>query len=165
MRFHVVRDPQARPAAYRKLIRAAVGDHTVTSGVLAMVACGLVITACGSQNAPGAASSEIAQIPQGRRVRRQPPRRLCHNSVENRPHQHRRTGGPSWWLPQVHQRQRYPMSHERLACCGRADGLGTGHAPAAHAIEHVRRLALQCPATCSNAPTRRFRLRDRGSRR
>lgn len=57
MRFHVVRDPQARPAAYRKLIRAAVGDHTVTSGVLAMVACGLVITACGSQNAPGAASS------------------------------------------------------------------------------------------------------------
>jgi len=57
MRFHVVRDPQARPAAYRKLIRAAVGDRTVTSGVLAMVACGLVIAACGSQNAPGAASS------------------------------------------------------------------------------------------------------------
>ena len=57
MRFQVVRDPQARPAAYRKLIRAAVGDRTVTSGVLAMVACGLVIAACGSQNAPGAASS------------------------------------------------------------------------------------------------------------
>ena len=57
MRFHVVRDPQARPAAYRKLLRAAVRDHMVTSGVLAMVMCGLVITACGSQNAPGAASS------------------------------------------------------------------------------------------------------------
>ena len=57
MRFQVVRDPRARPAAYRKLIRAAVGDRTVTSGVLAMVACGLVITACGSQSAPGAASS------------------------------------------------------------------------------------------------------------
>src|SRR5438105_3877610 len=38
MRFQVVRDPRARPAAYRKLIRAAVGDRTVTSGVLAIVA-------------------------------------------------------------------------------------------------------------------------------
>ena len=57
MRFHVVRDPQARPAAYRKLTRAAVRDRTVTFGVLAVAACGLVITACGSQVAPGAASS------------------------------------------------------------------------------------------------------------
>lgn len=57
MRFHVVHDPQARPAAYRKLTRAAVRDRTVTFGVLAVAACGLVITACGSQVAPGAASS------------------------------------------------------------------------------------------------------------
>ena len=57
MRFHVVHDPQARPAAYRKLTRAAVRDRTVTFGFLAVAACGLVITACGSQVAPGAASS------------------------------------------------------------------------------------------------------------
>jgi len=46
MRFHVVRDPQARPAA-----------RTVTVGVLAVAACGLIITACGSQTSSGAASS------------------------------------------------------------------------------------------------------------
>jgi hypothetical protein len=57
MRFHLVHDPQARPAAYRKRTRAAVRDRTVTIGVLAVAACGLVITACGSQVAPGAASS------------------------------------------------------------------------------------------------------------
>ncbi|MFI5082183.1 MAG: DUF4232 domain-containing protein, partial [Streptosporangiales bacterium] len=50
-------DPQARPAAYRKLTRAAGRDRTVTFGVLAVAAAGLVITACGSQAAPGAASS------------------------------------------------------------------------------------------------------------
>jgi len=55
MRFHVIRDPQARPAAYRELVRAAVRGRTATFGVLA--ACGLVITACGSQPSPGPASS------------------------------------------------------------------------------------------------------------
>src|SRR5262249_53040607 len=55
MRFHVIRDPQARPAAYRELVRAAVRGRTATFGVLA--ACGLVITACGSQPSPGTASS------------------------------------------------------------------------------------------------------------
>jgi Protein of unknown function (DUF4232) len=57
MRFHVVRDTQARPAAYRELIRAVVRDRTVTFGVLAVAACGLVMTACGSQSPPGAASA------------------------------------------------------------------------------------------------------------
>lgn len=57
MRFHVVRDPQARPAGYRKLTRVADRDRTGTFGVLAVAACGLVITACASQVAPGAASS------------------------------------------------------------------------------------------------------------
>jgi hypothetical protein len=56
MRFHVVRDPQARPV-YRELIRAAARDRTVAFGVLAVAACGLAITACGSQNPPAAASS------------------------------------------------------------------------------------------------------------
>jgi hypothetical protein len=60
MRFHVVRDPQARPAAYRKLIGAAARDRMVTFGFLAVAACGLVITACGSQVAPGAASSSTS---------------------------------------------------------------------------------------------------------
>jgi hypothetical protein len=57
MRFHAVRDPRARPAAYRRLSRAAVRSRTVTLGVLAVAACGLVMTACGSQNPAGAASS------------------------------------------------------------------------------------------------------------
>ena len=39
MRFHLVR------------------DRTITFGVLAVAACGLVMTACASQNPPGAASS------------------------------------------------------------------------------------------------------------
>ncbi len=57
MRFHVVRDPQARPAANHSRTRAAGRGGTVNFGVLAVVACGLVTTACGSQNPPGAASS------------------------------------------------------------------------------------------------------------
>ena len=57
MRFHVSRDPQARPAVHRRLTGAAVRDRKVTYGVLAVAACGLVITACASQNAPGAASA------------------------------------------------------------------------------------------------------------
>jgi hypothetical protein len=60
MRFHVVRDPQARPAAYRTLIGAAARNRTVTFGFLAVAASGLVITACGSQVAPGAASSSTS---------------------------------------------------------------------------------------------------------
>ena len=57
MRFHVVRDPQTRPTTYRKLTRAAVRDRSVTFGFLAVAACGLGITACASQAAPGASSS------------------------------------------------------------------------------------------------------------
>ena len=57
MRFHVIRDPRARPAACRELARAAVRGRTVTFGVLAVATCGLVITACASQKPPGAASS------------------------------------------------------------------------------------------------------------
>ena len=57
MRFHVSRDPQARPAVHRRLTGAAVRDRKVTYGVLAVAACGLVITACASQDSPGAASS------------------------------------------------------------------------------------------------------------
>lgn len=56
MRFHVVRDPQTRPTTYRKLTRAVVRDRSVTFGFLAVAACGLGITACASQAAPGAAS-------------------------------------------------------------------------------------------------------------
>ena len=63
MRFHVVRDPQTRPATYRKLTRAAVRDRSVTFGFLAVAACGLGITACASQAASGAASSSSATSP------------------------------------------------------------------------------------------------------
>ncbi len=57
MRFHPVSDPLARPAAYRRLTRTAARGRTVTLGVLAVVTCALVMTACGSQNPPGTASS------------------------------------------------------------------------------------------------------------
>lgn len=57
MRFHLVRDPQTRPTTYRKLTRAAVRNRSVTFGFLAVAACGLGITACASQAAPGPASS------------------------------------------------------------------------------------------------------------
>jgi len=60
MRFRIARDPRARPAAYRELTNAAARDRRITFGVLAVAACGLVITACGSQNSPGAASSADA---------------------------------------------------------------------------------------------------------
>jgi uncharacterized protein DUF4232 len=63
MRFHVVRDLQTRPATYRKLTRAAVRDRSVTFGFLVVAACGLGITACASQAAPGAASSSSATSP------------------------------------------------------------------------------------------------------
>lgn len=54
MRFHAVRDPRARPPAYRW---RTARSRAVTLGLLAVAACGLVMTACGSQNPPGAASS------------------------------------------------------------------------------------------------------------
>ena len=63
MRFHVVRDPRTRPTTYRKLTRAAVRDRSVTFGFLAVAACGLGITACASQAAPGATSSSSATSP------------------------------------------------------------------------------------------------------
>jgi hypothetical protein len=149
MRFHVVR------------------DRSVTFGFLAVAACGLGITACASQAAPGAASSATspANNTTSPSSASAADTGACVTSqLKNQPHQHRRSGGPSRRLPEVHQQQRYPMSHDRLACVigltarDRRRACGT-------AIEHVRRLALQCPATCGSSPARRFRLRDCGSRR
>jgi hypothetical protein len=57
MRFHAVRNQRARPAACHGVTRAGARGRTVTLGVLAVAASGLVMTACGSQNTPGAASS------------------------------------------------------------------------------------------------------------
>ncbi len=57
MSFHVVRDPQPRPAVSHSRTKAVTRGRTVSFGVLAVVACGLAMTACGSQNPPGAASS------------------------------------------------------------------------------------------------------------
>jgi hypothetical protein len=57
MRFQLVSDPRARSAACRGLTRAAARGRTATVSALAAAACGLVMTACGSQNSPGAASS------------------------------------------------------------------------------------------------------------
>ena len=57
MRFQVVSDPRARSAACHGLIRAAARGRTATLSTLAAAACGLALTACGGQHAPGAASS------------------------------------------------------------------------------------------------------------
>ena len=65
MRLHTVRDPRARPAACRGLARAAVRSRTVTLCVLVVAASGLVMTACGSQNPPGAASSTDTTLSPG----------------------------------------------------------------------------------------------------
>ena len=152
MRFQAVSDPRARSAACHGLTRAAARGRTATVSALAAAACGLVMTACGSQNSPG--GGIVCQR-----------RRLCHLSAENQHHRHRRSGGPGRRLPQIHQRQPHPVPHERLACCDRADGHRKGHAPAALAIDHVRRLALHFPATRGNTPARRFRLRGGRGRR
>ena len=57
MRFQVVSDPRVRSAACHGLARAAARGRTATVSVLAAAVCGLVMTACGSQNSPGTASS------------------------------------------------------------------------------------------------------------
>jgi Protein of unknown function (DUF4232) len=57
MRFQVVSDPRARSAARRGLTRTAARGRTATMSALTAAACGLVMTACGSQSSPGAPSS------------------------------------------------------------------------------------------------------------
>ena len=61
-----------------------------------------------------------------------------------------------------------PPGDPRALAEGLAEALKLGPeerlAHAARAIEHVRRMALQCPATCGNTPAGRFRVRDCGSR-
>ena len=161
MRFQVVSDPRARSAACHGLTRAAARARTATVSALAAAACGLVMTACGSQNSPGSPGSQSAASASASDQRQH----LCHLSAENQHHRHRRSGGPGRRLPQIHQQQPRPVPHERLACCDWADGHGRGHAPAAPAIDHVRRVALHCPAARGNAPARRFRLRGCRGRR
>ncbi len=63
MRFQVVSDPRARSAAYRGLTRAAARGRMATMSALAAAACGLVMTACGSQSSPSAASSAASSAP------------------------------------------------------------------------------------------------------
>jgi len=57
MRFRAVRATRARPTTHPRSARTAVRGRTVTLAVLAVTASGLVMTACGSQNPPGATSS------------------------------------------------------------------------------------------------------------
>jgi Domain of unknown function (DUF4232) len=64
MRFQVVSDPRARSAARRGLIRAVARGRTATVSALAAAACGLVMTACASQNPPEAASSASQNAPE-----------------------------------------------------------------------------------------------------
>ena len=57
MKFRAVRDPRERPAACHRPARAALRSGQVASGVLAVAACGLAMTACGSQNLSSTTSS------------------------------------------------------------------------------------------------------------
>ena len=65
MRFQAVSDPRARSAAHRGLTRAAARGLTAVMSALAAAACGLVMTACGSQSSPGAASFAASSTPAG----------------------------------------------------------------------------------------------------
>jgi Protein of unknown function (DUF4232) len=65
MRFHAVRNPRARSAACHGLTGAGARSRRVTLGVLAVAASGLVMTGCGSQNPPDAASSSDATLSPG----------------------------------------------------------------------------------------------------
>ena len=65
MRFQVVSDPRARSGACRGLTRAAARGRTATIRVLATAACGLVMTACGSQGSSSAASSATSSTSPG----------------------------------------------------------------------------------------------------
>ena len=65
MRFQVVSGPRPRSAARRGLIRAAARGRTATIRVLATAACGLVMTACGSQGSSSAASSATSSTSPG----------------------------------------------------------------------------------------------------
>jgi Protein of unknown function (DUF4232) len=56
MRFQMIRDRQARPAACRGLIGAAARSRTLVVCALAAATCGLAVTACASPGSPGAAS-------------------------------------------------------------------------------------------------------------
>jgi Domain of unknown function (DUF4232) len=57
MRFQLMRDSQARSATRHRFASAVASRRAATVSVLAAAACGLVVTACGSQSSPGAASS------------------------------------------------------------------------------------------------------------
>ena len=57
MKLRAVRDPRARPAACHRPTRAAARGGQVALGVLAVAACGLAMTACGSQNLSSTTSS------------------------------------------------------------------------------------------------------------
>ena len=57
MRFHAISNRRARLAADCGLTRTALRGRTVTLGLLAVATCALAMTACGSQNPPGMASS------------------------------------------------------------------------------------------------------------
>ena len=60
MRFHAIGNPRARLAADCGLTRTALRGRTVTLGLLAVATCALAMTACGSQNPPGMASSSTS---------------------------------------------------------------------------------------------------------
>jgi hypothetical protein len=65
MRFQVVSDPRARSASRRGLTRAAARGRAATVTAVAAAACGLVMTACGSQGSPAAASSATSSTSPG----------------------------------------------------------------------------------------------------
>ncbi len=57
MRFQLMRDLGARSRARHRLARAVASGRAATIGALAAAACGLAVTACGSQSPPAAPPS------------------------------------------------------------------------------------------------------------
>ena len=138
MRFQVVSDPRARSAAYRGLTRAAARGRMAPMSALAAAACGLVMTACGSQSSPSAASSAASSAPAATSPGSPSPASIDACVTSQLKISIIDTG--ALWPARSAATSDSPTTaapwlHERLACCDRADGHGKGHSLAEPALE------------------------------
>ena len=150
MRSHVIRDPR-----------------TIAFGVLAIAACGLATAGCASQNAPAAASSPApasASAPAGAPSAAAPssgtPSAASPSAGSSAAsgscdaaqlkisltHTGALAGQAGGYLEFTNAGST-PCRMSGWPAVDRADGRGPDHVAAAHAIEHVRRVALQFAGT------------------
>ena len=172
MRFQVMRDSRARSAAGHRFASAVASRRAATVGALAAAACGLVVTACGSQSSPGAASpaGTSAGTSAGATTASSSPSAgsvdacVASQLKVSMSNSGALAGQAGGYLRFTNDSQ-HPVPHNRLARGDRPDGRGDGHALPARAVDHVRCLALRGAATRRDTPARRFRLRSGRGRR